>query len=161
MRYWTRFFCILVWSIGCLGGAQAADQVESVQPAKLSAADLTGAIFHSPLSVAGQGQSELGVLNTEDAEVFLSADRRVDAGMYRSGPARFSISEPYGVDEFMYFIEGTLTLTSTDGAVTVVHPGEAVTIPKAWTGVWDSTAYTKIYVIYSPDALLPEAISHE
>jgi uncharacterized cupin superfamily protein len=126
------------------------------QPVKLSRADLDGARLATAATI-GQEHSELGPLRTEDVSVFLSSDRRLDAGVYRSGAARFTIAEPYGVDEFMYFLDGELTLTSSDGAVTHVGPGEAVTIPKAWTGVWDSTAYTKIYVIYSPEAPLPAA----
>ena len=43
------------------------------------------------------------------------------------------------------------TLTSSDGEVQVIDAGEAVTIPKEWTGVWDTDGYTKIWVIYSED----------
>ena len=32
-----------------------------------------------------------------------------------------------------------------------VHAGEAVTIPKEWTGIWDTDGYEKIWVIYSSD----------
>jgi len=38
--------------------------------------------------------------------------------MYKSGKTRSEIDEPYGVDEFMYFLEGGVTLTSSDGTVT-------------------------------------------
>lgn len=140
---------VALW-VGLLWAAQLwAD----AQPVKMSAEGLRGGLLASALKQ--HSDSELGPLVTEDVETFLSSDRRLDAGIYRSGAARFTIDQPYGVDEFMYFLEGRLTLTSSDGQVTVVNAGEAVTIPKAWTGVWDSTAYTKIYVIYSPDALLP------
>jgi len=65
--------------------------------------------------------------------------------------ARFEIAEPYGVDEFMFFVEGSVTLTSADGSVEVINAGEAVTIPKEWTGTWDTDGYTKFWVIYSED----------
>jgi uncharacterized cupin superfamily protein len=71
--------------------------------------------------------------------------------MYKSGKTRFEITEPYGVDEFMYFIEGSVTLTSVDGSEMIINAGEAVTIPKEWMGVWDTDGYTKIWVIYSED----------
>ena len=80
-----------------------------------------------------------------------SSDGKFASGMYRSGKSHFEIEEPYGVDEFMYFIEGGVTLTSADGSVQVIGAGEAVTIPKEWTGVWDTDGYTKIWVIYSED----------
>ena len=69
--------------------------------------------------------------------------------MYAAGAQRFEITEPYGVDEFMFFLEGGVTLTSSDGTVTVVNAGEAVTIPKEFIGVWESNGYRKIWVIYS------------
>jgi uncharacterized cupin superfamily protein len=61
------------------------------------------------------------------------------------GPAGF----PY--NEFLYFISGSVTLTSSDGSVMVVHAGEAVTLPKGWTGLYDTQGYTKLYVTYNPD----------
>ncbi len=81
----------------------------------------------------------------------LSSDGKFASGMYRSGKTRSEISEPYGVDEFMYFLEGGVTLTSADGTVTRIDAGEAVTIPKEWTGIWETDGYTKIWVIYSED----------
>ena len=63
----------------------------------------------------------------------------------------WSTLQAYGVDEFMYFVEGGVTLTSSDGTVTEIRAGDAVTIPKEWTGVWDTNGYKKIWVIYSAD----------
>jgi len=54
-----------------------------------------------------------------------------------------------GVDEFMYFLEGSVTLTSSDGSVQTIDAGEGVTIAKEWTGIWETDGYTKIWVIYS------------
>ena len=34
---------------------------------------------------------------------------------------------------------------------TEIKAGDAVTIPKEWTGIWDTEGYTKIWVIYSED----------
>ena len=33
----------------------------------------------------------------------------------------------------------------------VVRAGEVVTVPKEWTGIWETDGYTKIWVIYSAD----------
>ena len=81
----------------------------------------------------------------------LSSDGKFSSGMYKAGKSRYEITEPYGVDEFMYFLEGSVTLTSSDGSVQVIEAGEAVTVPKEWTGVWETDGYTKIWVIYSED----------
>ena len=88
---------------------------------------------------------------TLDVTSLLSSDKKFASGMYKSGKVRIEITEPYGVDEFMYFLEGSVTLTSSDGTVTEIEAGDSVVIPAEWTGVWDTEGYTKIYVIYSPD----------
>ena len=88
---------------------------------------------------------------TLDVTTLLSSDGKFASGMYKSGKTRSEINEPYGVDEFMYFLEGGVTLTSSDGTVTQIGAGEGVTISKEWTGIWDTDGYTKIWVIYSED----------
>lgn len=120
---------------------------EPVHPAKLSKAEIAGSVFDRPdtLEHTENGNTTL------DVTAFLSSDKRFGSGMYKSGAVRFEITEPYGVDEYMYFLEGSVTLTSSDGKVQVINAGEAVTIPKEWTGVWDTKGYTKIWVIYSAD----------
>ncbi|MEQ8861118.1 MAG: cupin domain-containing protein [Pseudomonadales bacterium] len=116
-------------------------------PVELTRADIAGAIFERPDMVRSEGGGNV----TLDVTSLKSSDGRFASGMYRSGRVRFEIDEPYGVDEFMYFLEGGVTLTSADGTVQVIEAGEAVTIPKEWTGIWDTDGYTKIWVIYSED----------
>lgn len=129
-------------------GALSAAQDKTVRPAELSASDLSGAIFDGPdvLEIEhDDGHTTLDVTSLK------SSDGKFASGMYRSTATRFEITEPYGVDEFMYFLEGGVTLTSDDGTVQTIEAGEAVTIPKEWTGVWETDGYTKIWVIYSED----------
>jgi uncharacterized cupin superfamily protein len=130
-------------------GLSAAEAVaaDSPRPAKISRADQAGAMFER----ADVERIERNGNVVLDVTSMLSSDKRFGSGMYRSGAVRFEVTEPYGVDEFMYFIDGGVTLTSADGSVDVIGPGEAVTIPKEWTGVWDTEGYTKIWVIYSED----------
>lgn len=116
-------------------------------PAHMSKADLAGELFEHP----DMSRTESGGNTTLDITSLKSSDGKFASGLYRSGKVRAEIDEPYGVDEFMYFLEGGVTLTSADGTVQVVEAGEAVTIPKEWTGVWDTDGYTKIWVIYSAD----------
>ena len=120
---------------------------EPAHPAKLSKTDIGGEVFDRPemVELTENGNTTLDVTS------FLSSDKKFGSGMYKSGAVRFEITEPYGVDEFMYFLEGSVTLTSSDGVAQVVNAGEGVTIPKEWTGVWDTEGYTKIWVIYSDD----------
>ena len=135
--------------VGMFAFAVAASQSgDVVLPAKISKADAEGRIFERE----GVTESKRDNGNvTLDVTSLLSSDKKFGSGMYRSGKTRFEIDEPYGVDEFMYFLEGGVTLTSSDGTVTKISAGEAVTIPKEWTGIWDTNGYTKIWVIYSED----------
>jgi len=116
------------------------------QPVKISQAQIAGEIFndYAPVVATHDGNT------TEDVEAFLSHDQKFDAGIYRSGKVRIEITKPYGVNEYMHFLKGGVTLTSTDGTVTEVKAGDSVVIPAEWTGTWDTDGYTKIYVIYSP-----------
>lgn len=117
------------------------------KPAALRESDIAGEIFARPdvARVTDKGNTTLDVTS------FRSSDGRFGSGMYTSGPVRYDITEPYGVDEFMYFLDGGVTLTSPDGSVQTIEAGEAVTIPKEWTGIWQTDGYTKIWAIYSDD----------
>lgn len=128
-----------------LSAAVIADATR--KPAELSESDIAGDIFERPdvVRLTDKGNTTLDVTS------FKSSDGRFGSGMYTSGPVRYDITEPYGVDEFMYFVEGSVTLTSSDGTVQRIEAGEAVTIPKEWTGVWETDGYRKIWVIYSDD----------
>jgi len=132
-------------------GTPLAHAGDTATPVKLDRAQIAGKAFDNPATVVKEEQSERGPFTTHDLEAFLGSDRKFEAGMYKAGPNRYAMSEPYGVDEFMYFLEGGVKLTSQDGSVIDVHAGEAVIIPRDWRGVWDTDGYTKIYVIYSPD----------
>ena len=130
-----------------LAVAGLAAGADGPQPAKISRADQAGAMFERADVLKSEHNGNI----TLDVTSLLSSDGRFGSGMYRSGATRIEMTEPYGVDEFMYFLDGGVTLTSADGTVHVVAAGEAVTIPKEWTGVWETDGYTKIWVIYSED----------
>ncbi len=128
--------------------AISAQHEEVVMPAKISSADAAGAIFQREgMNETTHGDGHV----TLDVTSLLSSDKKFASGMYKSGKTYAEIDQPYGVDEFMYFLEGGVTLTSSDGSVTKIGAGDAVTIPKEWTGIWDTEGYTKMWVIYSED----------
>jgi uncharacterized cupin superfamily protein len=136
-----------VLALAMAGSVMAAEDARVVLPAKISQQDMTGKIFERP----DMEKTEHGDNTTLDVMTLLSSDKKFSTGMYKSGKSHFEATEPYGVDEFMYFIEGSVTLTSSDGSVQVINAGEAVTIPKEWTGIWDTDGYTKIWVIYAQE----------
>jgi ethanolamine utilization protein EutQ (cupin superfamily) len=120
--------------------AISAHHEKAVVPAKIGKQEIAGKIFERDNMI--ETTHDDGHV-TLDVTTLLSSDK--------SGKTYSEITEPYGVDEFMYFLEGSVKLTSSDGTVQTVNAGEAVTIPKEWTGIWDTEGYTKIWVIYSAD----------
>ena len=140
---------VVLTMIGVFAAAIAAQHENGVvHPAKISKSDAAGRIFDREdmlETIHDDGHITL------DVTTLSGSDGKFASGMYRSGKTRSEINEPYGVDEFMFFLEGGVTLTSSDGFVTEISAGEGVTIPKEWTGIWDTDGYTKIWVIYSED----------
>ena len=123
--------------------AQAAPQ-----PVLMQGAALHGGIFADPRAQSLPETSDTGTVTAQDLVAHESADGCLQTGVYQTGRNRFASSDPYPHDEFMYFLDGGVTLSSTDGTVTQVAAGDGVMVPKGWTGVWDSPGYRKIYVIY-------------
>lgn len=130
-----------------LGSSMMAASDETVRPAKISKPDIGGKIFERP-DVVERTHADGHV--TQTATSLVSSDKSFSSGMYKSGKTRIEVTQPYGVDEFMYFLEGGVTLTSSDGTELVINAGDAVTVPREWTGVFETDGYTKIWVIYSP-----------
>ena len=143
-----RKMMVLIIMIAAAAVAISAQHKTAVVPAKISKEDLSGKIFEREDMLEIKHESGNVTL---DVTTLLSSDKKFASGMYRSGKSNFETTDPYGVDEFMYFLEGSVKLTSSDGTVQTINAGEAVTIPKEWTGIWDTEGYTKIWVIYSED----------
>ena len=143
-----RRLVVLIIMIAAAAAAISAHHETTVIPAKIGKVDLGGKIFEREDMLETKHDSGNVTL---DVTTLLSSDKKFGSGMYRSGKSYFEATDPYGVDEFMYFLEGSVTLTSSDGTVQTINAGEAVTIPKEWTGIWDTEGYTKIWVIYSED----------
>ena len=68
---------------------------------------------------------------------------------------------PYKMDEFMWLIEGQVTMINENGDATVVKAGEAFVIPKGYPCSWKQEGYLKkFYMIYdAPNSSLPESPS--
>lgn len=143
-----RKLVVMTIMLAAAAVAISAHHEGPAKPAKISKDEVAGSIFERDNMIETKRDSGNVTL---DVTTLLSSDKNFATGMYRSGKSYFEATEPYGVDEFMYFLEGSVTLTSADGTVQTIHAGEAVTIPKEWVGIWDTDGYTKIWVIYSED----------
>lgn len=138
----------LVAASMCLAGMAHADVIK---PVKSTRSEVRGAIFKGPNARKEPGENGTAAI---DAVTYTSQDGAFQTGMYKSGPMREEIAEAPGFphEEFLHFLSGSVKLTSSDGSSMVVHAGESVTIPKGWTGVFETKGYTKIYVIYDAAA---------
>ena len=143
-----RKLVVMTIMLAAAAVAISAHHEGPAKPEKISKDEVAGSIFERDNMIETKRDSGNVTL---DVTTLLSSDKKFATGMYRSGKSYFEATEPYGVDEFMYFLEGSVTLTSADGTVQTIHAGEAVTIPKEWVGIWDTDGYTKIWVIYSED----------
>lgn len=114
-----------------------------LKPVKVSATDAHGAVFKSKAAVTENGPDGPAT----DVPLLKSRDGHFTAGLYSAGPSDVPI-ESYGEDEFMYFLEGGVKLTSADGTVLEIKAGEGAAIPKGWKGRWTTSGYKKYYVTY-------------
>ncbi|MGP8229456.1 MAG: cupin domain-containing protein [Steroidobacteraceae bacterium] len=133
---------------GCLVAAASGVALGDDHPAYISKQDVSGEIFKKPFAK----REPDGTGTALEAVTFDSKDKRFSSGMYQAGPEHENHMAGYEANEFVYLIKGTIKLTSADGTVIVVGPGEAATIPKGWKGHWDTDGYTKLWVTYDPDA---------
>jgi len=139
---------ILTIMLAAAAVALSATKGSALIPAEITKEDQSGKIFERP--DMERTERENGNV-TLDVTTLLSSDKKFVSGMYQAGKSYWEAKDAYGVDEFMYFLEGSVKLTSSDGTVQTINAGEAVTIPKEWTGIWETDGYRKIYVIYSAD----------
>jgi uncharacterized cupin superfamily protein len=139
---------VLVMMVAFATAIAAHHEGAAVHPAKISKSDAAGEIFARDNMIETTHEDGHTTL---DVTTLLASNGKFASGMYKSGKTRLEINEPYGMDEFMFFLEGGVVLTSSDGTVTEIGAGEGATIPKEWTGIWETDGYTKIWVIYSED----------
>ena len=77
--------------------------LKTVLPAKISKDDAAGMLLqHNSMKATTHSDGH----QTESVTAMSSSDGKFSTGMYRSGKTRFEISQPYGGNEFMYFLSG-------------------------------------------------------
>jgi uncharacterized cupin superfamily protein len=112
-------------------------------PRKISQQDIAAAIdARKTVDQSAEGFKDIVVNRT--------SDQAFESGIFVSGPAHVEAPAPegYGNDEFLYFLSGEATFTSSDGSKITIRTGEGMTVPKGWVGTMDTDGYTKLYVAY-------------
>jgi uncharacterized cupin superfamily protein len=102
--------------------------------------------FQSPLPV----QSTYAYYDDEGAGLYV--------GVWETGTMQEKF-QPYGMDEFMWIIQGRVVMVEPDDKETIVDAGEAFVIPRGYPCSWKQEGYLKkFYMIYeNPDGSMPEA----
>ncbi|QYD70100.1 DUF861 domain-containing protein [Paraburkholderia edwinii] len=141
-----RYAISIVVAFSALSSVACA---EVIKPIKETRPEIAGTIFQRREAVHDQKDGNA----TTDVVTLTSKDNAFQTGMYKSGPLHAVVNMPggYPYNEFMYLVSGGVTLTSSDGSIMHVNAGEAVTMPRGWTGTFDTKGYTKMYVTYNPD----------
>ena len=119
----------------------------AAKPVKITAAEAAGPIFSNKAAVKENGEDG----PSTDVLLHRSKDGKVEMGVFEAGPSDYDVKS-YEVDEFMFFLDGGVTLTSADGTVLEVRAGEGVAMPKGWKGHWSTKGYKKYYVTYTGGA---------
>lgn len=100
----------------------------------------------------GQPEREFLGNKAKFASVYKSQDGKFTIGLFSmtveveaNGIKRY---ENFPKDEFMFFLEGTMKLIDDNGIITEAGPGEALLIPKGWSGKRITNSIRKISVVY-------------
>jgi uncharacterized cupin superfamily protein len=115
-------FTIILASIAVIVLASRHEETNAVVlPVKVSKEEMAGKIFDRPEMV----EMERYGTATQDVMTLLSSDKKFASGVYKAGKhrAEWTVEDGYGVDEFLYMLDGTMTLTSVDGSVQEFGPG--------------------------------------
>ena len=138
---------LLLCTAAALADAPPARPLVTTKPVKVTAADAVGPVFAGKNAVKENGPDGAAT----DVLLLRSKDRKVEMGLFDAGPSEQDI-EAYEDDEFMFFLAGSVTLTSADGTVLQAQAGEGVAMPRGWKGHWSTKGYKKYYVVYTGGA---------
>ncbi len=90
-----------------------------------------------------------GTLEFEVASLFAGEELR--AVIFASTPAKTDHrNRPLEYDEFVYVLDGGLVLTEQNGRTQEFRPGDALIVPKGYTGTWEQLGtYRELALILS------------
>ena len=79
---------------------------------------------------------------------YKSNDGKFNAGLSHYSKMTLRLKD-WPQDEFMYFLEGQVEITNEDGSSKVYGPGDAIVMPKGFSGTWRQlSTIKKIHVSY-------------
>jgi hypothetical protein len=131
---------------GAVAFAEESPAPVRLDPEKRAGLDLTAIPpdAYSDILVGGE-------LNMRVASLFEGKELRVS--IFESTPAKTDHrTRPNDTDEFVYVLSGKLILTEPDGTAHEYLPGDALVLPKGYTGTWEMQGnYREIAVVMHKD----------
>jgi len=142
-----RLLAVPILAVAGLVAAQSADAQHGPSPVRMD-----------PDKMAGLGLTPIpndafidilveGELEFEVAPLFDGEELRVV--VVESTPAKTDHrNRPLEYDEFVLVLDGKLVLTEPDGTVHEFTPGQALVVPKGYTGTWEQQGrYRELAII--------------
>lgn len=134
----------------CLAAALAAEAQQGPSPVRMDPDKMAG-LGLTP--IPNDGFIDIlveGELEFEIARLFDGEELRVV--VVESTPAKTDHrSRPLEYDEFVLVLNGKLVLTEQDGTVHEFTPGQALVVPKGYTGTWEQQGtYRELAIIAQP-----------
>jgi hypothetical protein len=139
--------------------AQAQDAGPSpvrMDPDRMAGLDLTSVGPGTYQDILVEGTLEFRV-----ATLFAGEELRIS--VFESTPATTDHRDrPLDVDEFVLVLSGKLILTEQDGTVQAFTPGQAVVLPRGYTGTWKMEGnYRELAITAQPPAQRDQGADRE
>ena len=114
-----------------------------MDPTQLDNIELSPENGYSFMEIIAVNKPEAGTLNS-----YKSVDGKFNAGLSEYSKMTLRLKD-WPQDEFMYFLEGQVEITNEDGSSKVYGPGDAIVMPKGFSGTWRQlSTIKKIHVSY-------------
>ena len=123
-------------------GAQEAVSPVRMDPDKMAGLELTSIPNDGFIDILVEGELEFEIASLFDGE-------ELRAVVVESTPAKTDHrNRPLEYDEFVLVLNGKLVLTEPDGTVHEFTPGDALIVPKGYTGTWEQQgSYRELAVV--------------
>ena len=118
----------------------------SLEPSEMENVALDAVTEHPYMQVIAGDNPMAGSLNK-----FHSNDGEFEVDFYHGSEVTLKLAD-WPVHEVMYFVEGQVEITDESGAARIYGPGDALVMPKGFSGTWRQLSpIKKISVSYLLD----------
>ena len=137
----VRIF-IGLFTVFSLPALSAENSPVLLDPEKMAGLGLTSVPPDAYIDILVDGELNMNVASLFEGE-------ELAVSIFESTPATTDHrTRPTDIDEFVYVLSGKLILTEPDGTAHEYLPGQALVLPKGYTGTWEMQGnYRELVVI--------------